>query len=294
MDRPYFQYTTKSRLDKAMNSLLGIIEGIAVDGLVNDLERAYLQSWISEHEHAAQVHPYIELLPRLIEAVADGRIDKEERADLKWMCNRFRSGEYYEHVTGDLQRLQSMLGGVAADGEISEQELRGLREWIDEHDHLRTCWPYDELSSLITGVLADARIDEAEHELLRAFFGEFTPTAHRKTISGSLVRTEAGLGAICAACPEVRFAGMKFCFTGESSRFSREELFSTVERLGGTVVSAVSGKVNFLVIGSEGNPCWAFACYGRKVQKALDLRKEGARIMLVHENDFHDAAADHG
>lgn len=294
MDRSYFKYTTKSRLDKAINSLLGIVQGISIDGMINDREMAYLASWIAEHGGGEQLHPFSELLPVLRNALADGRLDDEERADLRWMCDQFRSAEFFDKVTGDLQRLHSMLGGVGADGEISEEELRQLRGWLEEHSHLQSCWPYDEVSSIITGVLADGRIDETEHELLRAFFGDFTEASDRKVLSGSLVRIPQEVAGICAACPEVRFAGMKFCFTGESSRFTREELFATVERLGGTVVSAVSGKVNFLVVGSEGNPCWAFACYGRKVQKALELRKDGARIMLVHETDFHDAVADHG
>jgi NAD-dependent DNA ligase len=85
---------------------------------------------------------------------------------------------------------------------------------------------------------------------------------------------------------------MRFCFTGESAKFTREQLFETVKRLGGTVVTALSGKVDFLVVGAEGNPCWAFACYGRKIEKAMELRKAGMRIVLVHENDFHDAVAD--
>lgn len=53
--------------------------------------------------------------------------------------------------------------------------------------------------------------------------------------------------------------------------------------------SAPSKKVDYLVIGAEGNPCWSYACYGRKVERAVELRKEGLRIMIVHERDFHDA-----
>ena len=50
--------------------------------------------------------------------------------------------------------------------------------------------------------------------------------------------------------------------------------------------------MDYLVIGAEGNPCWSYACYGRKVERAVELRKEGLRIMIVHERDFHDALVD--
>jgi NAD-dependent DNA ligase len=94
-------------------------------------------------------------------------------------------------------------------------------------------------------------------------------------------------------CPEVSFEGTKFCFTGASSKYTRADFSALVKRLGGDVVGSVSASLNYLVIGADGNPCWAYACYGRKVEKAVELRKQGARILLVHEHDFHDAVADH-
>ena len=59
-------------------------------------------------------------------------------------------------------------------------------------------------------------------------------------------------------------------------------------------MKTVTKSLNYLVIGAEGNPCYAYACYGRKVEKEVELRRGGARIQLVHENDYHDAIADLG
>ena len=89
------------------------------------------------------------------------------------------------------------------------------------------------------------------------------------------------------------FAGAKFCFTGTSTHYTRSQLSETVSRLGGEVVPSMSAHVRYLIIGADGNPCWAYACYGRKVEKAVELRKSGVRVLIVHENDFHDAVADH-
>jgi NAD-dependent DNA ligase len=73
---------------------------------------------------------------------------------------------------------------------------------------------------------------------------------------------------------------------------SRTQFNELVTQLGGQPSEGVTKKTDYLIIGAEGNPAWAFACYGRKVEKAVTLRKEGVRILLVHENDFHDAVAD--
>lgn len=268
------------------------MEGVALDGVINATELEYLDAWIAEHRDVESLHPFSELLPVIRESIADGKLDDEERKDLKWLCDKVRSTDYYDTMTADMQRLHAVLGGVVSDGEIAAEELRGLRVWLEEHEHLKTLWPYDEISSLITGVLADGRIDNAEHDLLRAFFGEFVMSDATNVVASTADASTLGVAGICASCPEIEFAGMKFCFTGGSSRYTRDELFDTVRRLGGTVTNSVSGKLNVLVVGADGNPCWAYACYGRKIAQAMQLRKSGARILVVHENDFHDAVAD--
>jgi NAD-dependent DNA ligase len=80
--------------------------------------------------------------------------------------------------------------------------------------------------------------------------------------------------------------------TGASAKYKRAEFEQVVARLGGEALPGVTAKLHYLVIGAEGNPCWAFACYGRKVEKAAQLRRKVVRVVILHENDFHDAVLD--
>lgn len=290
--RPYARFTTRARLDKSINSLLGIIEGIAIDGAINPSEIGFLRLWLDDHQEVQELHPFNELVPVVQAAVADGVLTQDERDDIIWLCQRLRSAEYYDKTTADLQRLHAIVGGIVADGNISEDELRGLSTWIQDHEHLKTCWPYDEIDSLVTSVMADRRIDEQEHKVLIDFFSEFVAILDDRTIVSPSISVGGTIIGLCAVCPEIEFEGSKFCFTGASSRYTRSQLSDTVTRLGGEVVPYLSAKVKYLVIGADGNPCWAYACYGRKVEKAVELRKAGVRVLIVHENDFHDAVAD--
>lgn len=163
------KFTGKGRLDKSVNSLMGIIEGIAIDGSINDVELSFLDLWLSEHGELRTRHPFNELIPAVETAVADRVLTAEERADLTWLCEKLTSAEFYDQTTSDLQRLHAILGGIIADTRISEEELRGLADWMEDHTHLRSCWPFDEVGSLITSVLKDKRIDDEEHALLHAF-----------------------------------------------------------------------------------------------------------------------------
>lgn len=290
----YARFTSRARLDKSVNSLLGLIEGMAIDSSINQSEVAFLNLWLREHADVRDHHPYNELVPVVQAAVEDGVLTQDEHDDIVWLCERLRSAEYYDQTTADLQRLHAILGGIVSDGQVTEDELRGLSSWLQDHEHLKTCWPYDEIDSLIVGVMNDQKIDPEEQALLKAFFSEFTAVLDDRTITSPVVTEGANIVGLCAVCPDIEFSASTFCFTGASSRYTRNELAATVERLGGTFAPNVTKTVRYLIIGADGNPCWAYACYGRKVEKAVELRKSGVRILLIHENDFHDAVADSG
>jgi hypothetical protein len=283
----YYKYTSKARMDKAINTLLGILEGITIDSLLNEKETGYLGKWLLEHEEYAQRHPFNELLPVISKSLQDNVLSAEEHEEIVWLCEKLRSTEYYSDTTADLQRLQSILSGISADGIITKNELEGLTDWLAEHEHLKTCYPYDEVDSLISSILSDQKIDPEEHNDLLEFFGEFTnvkPKGSDLSDKGSYT-----LKGICAASPAINFHSSVFCFTGEARKKTRDELSSLVIQHGGSVTKGVSKKINYLVVGSNGNPCWMYACYGLKIERAMALRKEGHAIVIVHEIDFLDA-----
>lgn len=288
----YYKFTSRSRMEKSINSLVGLVEGIAIDRKINTFELGFLNRWLDEHDELRDRHPYNELLPVVQIALSDGALSQNERDDILWLCERLTSTEFFDRTTASLQRLHGIVGGIIADGEVTEEELRGLSDWLEDHDYLRTCWPYDEVSSIITAVMADGKIDEQEQTMLKEFFSEFVHILDERTITSPHVAIGASIVGLCAVCPEIEFAGKNFCFTGSSNRHTRIELTALVKKFGGEVASSLTATVTYLVIGAEGNPCWAYACYGRKVEKAVALRKAGSRVLLVHENDFHDAIAD--
>ena len=288
----YFKFTGRSRIDKSINSLLGIIQGISIDHEINLAEIDFLHLWLEDKLELRDRHPFNELIPVIEHALADRILTEDESNDIIWLCERLISTEFYDQVTADLQRLHAVVGGVVADTKVSTQELRGLADWINDRDHLRGCWPYDEIGSLVTTVLADGIIDEKEHEMLFRYFSEFVALLDSKTITSAPIASGESITGLCAVCPEVDFHERTFSFTGASARYTRRKLSETVLELGGNVVSSPGKKVDYLVIGADGNPCWAFACYGRKVEKAVELRKSGVKIMIIHESDFHDAVLD--
>lgn len=284
----YYKFTGKQRLQKSVHSLHGILLGIGADGVVVNKEVSSLVNWLKDHLEFKDKHPFSEVIPTLSGALSDGVLDDEELQDLLWLTERISSeSDYWDEITADMQELQGFLQGILADGIIKKSELVSLSEWVDEKKHLRSCWPYDELESVIAYVLQDGIIDDQEHAALLDLFGEFVGDTTRKAV-GSLDR-DTSVSGVCAFDPEIKFTDKNFCFTGKSDRGTRSELQLKVNDLGGVFQKDVTKKADYLIVGAAGNPCWAYACYGRKIEKAIDFRRKGQKLLIVHEYDFWDA-----
>ena len=126
---------------------------------------------------------------------------------------------------------------------------------------------------------------------LIAFFSEFTRTAGHRTITPLEIDLGGEIYGLCAVQPEVIFSARTFAFTGASTKGTRYKIEALVARLGG-IVCGVEAHLDYLIVGANGNPAWAYSCYGRKVEKVKHLRRDGgAKTLIVYESDFWDAVA---
>ena len=244
--------------------------------------------WCENHEFLANRNPFNDLITNIQVIISDNIVAEEEIKGMKWLCAKFKDEfEYYDEFTSDLQVLQGICHGILADGIVKDEEITELNKWLGENRHLASYFPYDEITSLITEVLSDGKIDEDERKLLKKYFNEFVNLSDAEL--QEQIKEEVKdikIGGVCSKISDIRFLDSQFCFTGTSSRGSRSKIASLIEEYGGKYVNSVSTKTNYLIVGDNGNPCWAFACYGRKVENAINLRKEGAQLIIVHENDF--------
>ena len=120
-------------------------------------------------------------------------------------------------------------------------------------------------------------------------FLDFTSSFNLKRADFDELREKYSIFGVCAINPTVSFEGKIFCFTGESLRAKRAVIAETISKLGGVLKSSVSVKTDYLIVGNSGNPCWAYACYGRKIEDAVTLRQAGAKVVIVNETDFWNA-----
>ena len=292
----YRQFTAPAELNKAINELKGIVAGINCDNKINEDEIHELSHWCLCHANLQNKHPFNELIPMIEEAYSDGILEASEAADILWLCNNFSSdSSFYDSVTSNIQFLTGLIHGIMADGIINDDEIYQLKNWIKHHDFLAGTYPFDEIDSLLISILDDGIITDDERNVLTAFLSNFIDVKESYNLSSydlDELKNKYSVDGICAICQEIDFDGTTFCFTGQSKRAKRKEIAEIIESLGGKFNNNVTKKTRYLIVGNDGNPCWAFSCYGRKIEEAVNRRKNGQPLTIVNGIDFWDIIDD--
>lgn len=292
-EKEYQHYMTPYDLHRATNTLRGIVAGINTDAKVSQDEINELTHWCQLHSNFRDRHPFSEIIPIIETACEDGVVTEDEAADILWVCSSFANfaekGKYYDSIASSIQFLSGLIHGIMADGELSDREIKALRSWIHANEFLSGCYPYDEINTLLIRIMEDNKIDDDERNTILAFLSnlvEFKNSFNLNEKDFAELRETYSVPGICASNPDVQFEGRTFCLTGAFYRGTKKEISEVILRLGGSVMDRVSKKIDYLIVGNAGNPCWAFTCYGRKIEDAVKLRKEGANVVIVNETDF--------
>lgn len=293
----YRCFTKPAVLHKAINTLKGIVSGVNADGIANEDEFNELTNWCELHSFLSDRHPFDEIIPLIYDAKEDGIITGDEVQDILWVCgNILNDGGYYDAITCGIQQLEGLLHGLLADNYLSDKEIKQLDRWLSENDFLCGCYPFDEIQSIVISALSDGKVTEQERDMLKVYFSSFIDlrdSYNLNSIELDKMRGTMSVPGVCAIDPQINFKDTMFSFTGKSVKASRNEIAQLIEHLGGHFINQVTQKTQYLIVGNEGNPCWAFACYGRKVEDAINLRKKGTKIMIINEIDFWDHVLDY-
>lgn len=281
------RFSNPSLIEKDLQTLVGIIQGIKSDSVINEKEQTEIIKWINSHKEYEHKQPYKEVIEIIREALSDNVLTQEECENIIWFCNQYiKKTDYFDIVTSSIQKLTGIIKGITLDNEINIKELEYLDQWLEEHDFLKNSYPYDELYNLTTSIIQDKIITEEEHQALlnfcKALVGDGTPGSSSNLISS----LKTGFYQID---PTITIQENSFCITGVSKKYKRREIAEKIELYGGIMVDRISSNLNYLIVCDEKNTCWAFTCYGRKIEEAIKHRKQGRKLIIVHEFDLYDA-----
>jgi NAD-dependent DNA ligase len=82
MDAAVLRSLKQKDMTKRIQSLLGIISGVMADGVLNDSEIHFLQTWLTQNSDLRGLWPASVIGRKIDEVLDDGRIDETERGHL--------------------------------------------------------------------------------------------------------------------------------------------------------------------------------------------------------------------
>ncbi len=185
----------------------------------------------------------------------------------------------------NIDELLGISRGLLADGNINESEAKFLLNWIESNFISRELseYPLNTIYDRLTKVLADDILDDEEakeiKELLESFTGGKPLINQINSMSSTL--------PLCNPFPSVTIENKVFCFTGAFTIGTRTQCESIIRELGGTTKKAPTLDTDYLIIGILGNDNWMHSSYGRKIEKAINLRdKKNTGINIITEEHF--------
>ncbi|WP_374030021.1 BRCT domain-containing protein [Bdellovibrio bacteriovorus] len=281
-------FFSREKIVQTFETLQGLIDGIRADGKIKNEEVIALKSWVKAHNYLEMRRPFNDIINIVKTAVSDHVLSEDEILDIKYVCKKFLD----TYGGSKMGHLHGFASGIASDGELNEVEWKSLAKWIHTYDYLRGSWPYDEINALVHKHRSTLDLSSEEKEIIIYYFNDFCGLNKNSSLTHPLNEPNKPITGICAVCPDIEVYERTFCLTGESKKYSRDEITDKIFECGGIYKNDMSNLIDYLVVCSEGSPMWIYSCYGRKVEKAIAMRKAGHPIQIIHEFDLLDALED--
>lgn len=179
-----------------------------------------------------------------------------------------------------ISELVGLAHGMIADGKVNKAEAEYFYKWLIANQNVADNPVISELYFRVEDFFADDHFSDEESLEL---FETLNALAGGDYEIGELQKSTSL--PICDPAPKLTFVGSRFCFTGTFNFGKRKVCEAKVANLGGTAGSLVAAT-NYLVIGSYATDSWAHSSFGRKIEKAVDMRERGLPINIVTEDHW--------
>ena len=185
----------------------------------------------------------------------------------------------------NIDELIGISRGIIADGIVNTKEGNFLLDWIKKHFDVYdlNTYPINTIYDRLSNILKDGIIDNEESkellDLLTSFTGDKPIVEQIASMSSTL--------PLCNPYPDVNFEDKNFCLTGAFTIGTRAKVEELIQDLGGIAQKNPTLKTNYLVIGILGSGEWIHSSYGRKIEKAVELRDiNGKDLKIISEEHF--------
>ncbi|NKB34062.1 MAG: NAD-dependent DNA ligase [Pseudomonadales bacterium] len=263
-----------------MSGLKGILSGIVADKKLNEKEFLFLDTWLKSQQYLSEDADVVKILKLVGEILEDGQISPRELEDMQSSVEVIVSAkESSAGTVGQVEELVGFLTGVASDGVLNDQEVDALSDWLDNNESVKDTWPASVIVNRLNNVLEDGIITEEERQDLLQTVNQVTGNAAESEDITYESSTEVWEDEI----DSLEILGKTFCLTGEFVSGDRETVDTMLRLRGAETSPNVNKTVDYLIIGTLASRDWLYKSHGRKIEKALLLKREGVDITVITE-----------
>jgi NAD-dependent DNA ligase len=189
------------------------------------------------------------------------------------------------NVSKAIDQLSGICAGILADGEVSDAEARFFADWVRKYAPYEPVWPFTDILQRVERIFADGQIDDAERaelkSVMEALCGYTHATDPAETYSTALPLDTPQPSPIV-------FADHHFVITGRFAFGTRRKVVEAISALGGIATDGFpTHESHYLVIGTFASRDWYATNYGRKIERAVELRGSSSRIAIISEEHWH-------
>jgi len=270
--------------EKALNGLRGILAGIVADEELNEKELLFLDAWLKSQQYLADHDDVVAILKQVGDILQDGVITPEELAGMQSAIEAL-IGENASDAAVGMGKIDELIGfltGVASDGVLNDQEVDALSSWLNRNETIREKWPASVIVNRLNNVLEDGIITDEERHDLMVTVNQVTGNDN----SAPDVSYESSTEVWEDEVDDIKVAGSTFCLTGEFVSGDRNTVDTNLRLRGAETSPNVNKNVDYLVIGTLASRDWLYTAHGRKIEKALLLKRKGVDITCITERNL--------
>ncbi len=274
-------FSFSNEKDRALYGLKGILAGVVADKQLNEMELLFLDTWLQSQEHLSEDEDVLSILGQVGEILEDGVISPDELSRMQASIEAIithKDSEISESV-GHIEELVGFLTGTASDGVLNDQEITAMSAWLDRNESVREVWPASVIVSRLAIILEDGVITEEERRDLLVTVRQVTGSDTDESGLGYEASTEVWEDPVDG----LKLTGSTFCLTGDFVSGDRESVDTMLRCLGAETNSSMNKNVDYLVIGTLASRDWLYTAHGRKIEKALLLKRAGCDIKIITE-----------
>lgn len=188
-----------------------------------------------------------------------------------------------------MDQLSGICEGILADGVVSDQEASFFAEWVRKHGALQPVWPFTDILSRVERIFADGICTEEERqelkEIMEGLCGHQPAKNAGETYSSTLPFNVPPPNPI-------QFVNRIFNITGKFAFGPRRKVMDSISGKGGIAIDATpTHESDYLIVGIFASRDWIHTNYGRKIERAIELRNLGSGIIIIPEEHWKQFVA---